>query len=194
VATATPMPMLTDRVLKVADLVGRPGASRPLALEFDAPEDLDLPLAEVSGRLRLAGVLESVVEGLLIRGVVHATLELACARCLSEFREHLSVPVVELFTDPQLNPQLSESFRSRGGDREVEPGYEIRDQRIDLDTLLRDTLVPAVPLQPRCRPNCRGLCPLCGQNRNEAECACHEEVSDSRWAALQTLRLPPERH
>jgi uncharacterized protein len=168
--------MRTDRVLQVADLVGRPGASRPLALAFGVPDDVELALAQVVGPLRLDGVVESVVEGILVRATLQATLLVACARCLREFTEAVAVPVVELFSDPSAG--------------EVEAGYAIRGRAIDLDTLVRDALVPAVPLQPRCRPDCAGLCPICGTDRNQAACACHETRFDAHWSALEALRLP----
>ena len=174
-----------DRVLKVADLLDRPGASRRLDLAVEAPEDLDLAalaMAEVDGRLRLAGVVESVVDGLLVRGTLSAPLRLQCARCLQPVHRTVQAEVVELFTDPADAEEPDD----------VEEGYEIVDGTLDLDTLLRDALAPAVPVQPLCRPDCAGLCPTCGTDRNVAACHCTEETSDARWAALAALRLDAE--
>jgi uncharacterized protein len=180
--------MRTDRVLSVADLVGRPGVSRPLNLAFPAPPDLDLPLTAVSDPLRFDGVVESVVEGILVRGTLRAELRVACARCLEEFSEAVAVPLVELFSEPASAQPVA-----AGEPSEVESGYELRDRQIDLDALVRDALVPAAPLQPRCRPDCAGLCPQCGHNRNQGPCSCLEAPRDSRWAALEALHLPPDR-
>ena len=60
---------------------------------------------------------------------------------------------------------------------------------IDLDTLLRDALVPAVPYRPLCDPDCKGLCASCGVNRNETTCDCVDVTVDARWSALEGLRL-----
>lgn len=171
-----------DRVLKVADLVDRPGASRPLHLTLDAPEDLDLEalaMARVEGPLRLDGVVESVVDGLLVRGVLRAEAGMACARCLQPVQREVEADVVELFIDPvdADDPDV------------VEEGYEITEGTLNLDTLVRDALAPAVPVQPLCRPDCAGLCPTCGTDLNAAACDCVEDVADQRWAALAALRL-----
>lgn len=166
--------------LSVSDLVGRPGASRRVDLAVPAPEGLELPLAAVEGPLRFPGVLESVVDGILVRGTLSAPLVLSCARCLAEVHQDATAEVVELYSAPgNVAP-----------DDELDPGYEIVEEHIDLDTLLRDALVPAVPYQPLCRPDCAGLCPVCGCDRNTATCDCVETTTDPRWAALEGLRLP----
>ncbi|HVM15198.1 MAG TPA: DUF177 domain-containing protein [Egibacteraceae bacterium] len=171
-----------DFLLTVTDLLDRPGASRRVDLAMGVPDGLGLTLVEVSDPLRLAGVIESVVDGLLVRGRIEATVRLSCARCLTDIEDAVRADVVELFVGPRgdLAP-----------DDEVEAGYEIREGTIDLDTLLRDALVPAAPYRPLCRPDCRGLCPDCGVDRNLVDCMCEDQHHDSRWAALKGLRLPP---
>lgn len=169
----------SDRVLNVVDLLDRPGASRRLDLSLSVPEDLDLTLVDVREPLSLLGVIESVVDGLLVRGRVSATVRMGCARCLVDLDRVVACDVIELFCDPGRSD----------GDDAVEAGYEIRDGSLDLDTLLRDALVPAVPYQPLCAPGCKGLCGSCGANLNQADCDCVELVTDPRWAALEGLRL-----
>lgn len=167
-----------DLVLTVADLVDRPGTSRPLHLMLPAPDGLMLPLSTLTGPIRLDGVLESVVDGLLVRGVLVAPLELSCARCLNPITDDLTTEVAELFVDPQ----------AAHGD-EVEPGYEIRDAAVILDSLVRDALAVALPFAPLCRADCGGLCPACGANRNETSCACSDLPSGTRWTVLEGLHL-----
>lgn len=173
-----------DHVLTVTDLLHRPGASRRVDLDVDTPAGLTLALVDVRDPLHLAGVIESVVDGLLVRGSVRATVRMSCARCLADIEDELHADVVELFADP--------SAPRDADDDEVEGGYEIHEGTIDLDTLLRDALVPATPYQPLCRDECQGLCPTCGVDRNAVACGCKDEVHDSRWAALEGLRLPPD--
>lgn len=165
----------------VADIVARPGRSRPLHRAFDAPGGLELPLARIDEPLAFDGVLESVVDGVLVRGTLEIPLALACARCLRPLTDTVHAEVVELFADPA----------SAADPDEVEQGYEILDDAIDLDTLLRDAVVPAVPVAPRCRDDCRGLCPRCGADRNTSPCDCTDTDSDPRWSALRALRLDP---
>jgi uncharacterized protein len=117
-----------------------------------------------------------VVEGILVRGTVEVDLELACARCLEPVEERVDIDVVELF---------------RPADAEdTEPGYTIVDEAIELDTLLHDAIVMAVPLRVLCRENCAGLCPVCGTDRNETDCG-HDQSpgGDPRWAPLRQLDL-----
>jgi uncharacterized protein len=171
-----------DRVLKVADLVDAPGTSRRVDLDVPAPEGFELPLVELREPLRLRGVVESVVDGLLVRGELSAEVAASCARCLEPVTEVVTTDVTELFADPSRTP--AEDLA------ELDEGYEIRDGQIDLDALLRDALAPALPARPLCREDCRGLCAECGQNRNEGDCDCAETDADPRWAALEGLSLP----
>jgi uncharacterized protein len=169
----------TGTSVSVADLVGHPGTSRPIDATFAAPDDLDLPLVEAVGPLRLDGVLDSVVEGILVRGEVTGELTAQCARCLTDVSVELTADVAELFVDP-ADPRA---------DAEPEAGYTVVDGVIDLDTLLRDALAPAVPVAPLCRPDCAGLCPTCGVDRNTTACDCAENAGDPRWGALAGLRV-----
>lgn len=171
----------SDQKVKVPDLLGRPGTSRRLELAMPAPTDFDTRLADVGDTVTVRGVLESVVDGLLLRGQLSASLRMSCARCLTELDVDTAVDVVELFVDPVTT------------DDTVEEGYEIVDDHIDLDTLMRDALAEGVPYRALCDEGCRGLCDRCGANLNEVECDCTEDVSDPRWAALENLRLPEGR-
>lgn len=59
----------------------------------------------------------------------------------------------------------------------------------DLGGLLWEEFVLSLPVKPLCRADCKGVCPVCGKNRNEGDCACSIEEGDPRLAALRTLRL-----
>lgn len=169
-------------VLDVHDLIDEPGASRPVRRRVPVPSGLDLPLAEVRDDVRIDGMLESVVEGILLRGEVGTDLTLACSRCLEPVLVDVSSPVTELYGDPARVDE----------DDEVEEGFELSGGQIDIDPLLRDVIAAAVPLQPRCRPDCAGLCPTCGVNRNCTRCECVTDDRDPRWSALQSLQLPTD--
>jgi len=67
-----------------------------------------------------------------------------------------------------------------------------KDETLDLADLMREQFYLALPMKPLCREDCRGLCSVCGGNRNVTACACPEPATASRWAALKGLadRLP----
>ena len=169
-------------VLDVHDLVDEPGTSRPVHGRLPVPGGLELPLAHVRD-LRIDVVLESVVDGILFRGEIGTDLTLSCSRCLEPIQADVVSPVMELYGDPA---------RIDVEEEEVEEGFELADGQIDLDPLLRDVIAAAVPIQPRCREDCQGLCPMCGANRNLVECDCGTDETDPRWSALQRLQLPTD--
>lgn len=171
---------LHDHVVNVADLVDRPGASRQVELRLPVPEGFDFPLVDVDAPLTLDAVIESVVDGLLVRGLLHAEIELRCARCLQPLHHEVDVDVVELFVDPaRAAAEVLE---------DLEEGYEVSEDHIDLDTLLRDGLAPSAPYQPLCTEDCQGLCAQCGADLNTAACGCTDDAPDPRWAVLAQLR------
>jgi uncharacterized protein len=166
-----------NHIVHIADLIDRPGVSRRVDLAI--PADVELDMATLVGDVRLEGVLESVVEGILVRAELSAEIGAACSRCLADLQEGVTADVVELFIDPVGAEDPDD----------LEAGYEITDATINLDTLIRDALVPAVPYRPLCTQDCKGLCAQCGVNRNETECSCVDVTVDARWAALEGLQL-----
>lgn len=180
------MPAPADTVIDVRALIDRPGATTSLDRRVPAPADLADDLVELGPHVAIEAIIESVVDGLLVRATVTAPARVACARCLAERDEELRADVVEMFSTPA------------DGEDDPEPGYDIVDATIDLDTLLRDALAEAMPTRPLCRPDCAGLCPVCGADRNAAPegqdgCEGHPEQHDPRWGALSELRLPDAR-
>jgi uncharacterized protein len=58
---------------------------------------------------------------------------------------------------------------------------------MELEDILREQVLLALPMQRVCREDCRGICPVCGKDRNEAPCDCREHPADDRWRALGKL-------
>ncbi len=164
--------------LDVRDLVGQPGATRHVRVD-EPVEGLRTELARVPDDLPLDAelLLESVVEGILASGEVSGTYALTCARCLTPVEQPFRLPVQELFA---ADPLLADA-----------DGYPIAEGQIDLEPMIRDAVVLAMPYAPLCRPDCLGICERCGGNRNDGECTCAPEV-DERWAPLATLVLPDD--
>jgi uncharacterized protein len=122
-----------------------------------------------------------------ITGKVTTTLECACSRCLEPFE----VPVAEAF-DLMFLP-ASES--TAPADQEVnddDVGASFyKDDQIDLGDVMREQFYLVLPMKPLCRPDCQGLCPSCGVNRNRETCTCQTTWVDPRMEALRRLT---ERH
>jgi len=100
-------------------------------------------------------------------------MALWCARCLKRFETPFEVEVEELFV-PGARPEDDE--------------YPVVEGFIDLEPMIRDAVILAMPFAPLCRPDCRGLCERCGGDRNMDECTCPPR-SDPRWAPLMGLDL-----
>lgn len=175
------MPSPADTLIDVRSLIDRPGATRSLDRQVAVPADFTDELIEVGPQVGVAAIIERVVDGLLVRGAVTAPARVACARCLVVHDDEIRADVVEMFS------------ARVGADDDVEPGYDIVDATIDLDTLIRDALAAVMPVRPLCGPDCAGLCPVCGADLNVAPCDGHPEQHDPRWAALSELRLPDAR-
>jgi uncharacterized protein len=162
--------------VSVAEILGHPGNYRDVSIDAGLPQvgnalvhEAELPLR---GQLRA----EAVVEGVLVTGSVATTVGASCARCLKEVNEEISLEIVELF--------VGEGHETP----EEEEVYEVDGFEIDLEPMLRDAVTLALPLNPLCRSDCKGLCAHCGKDLNEGPCSCKEEEIDPRWAALSELR------
>jgi uncharacterized protein len=173
-------------------------ASDRVPVSADIPAAaLDVPAEdfEVAGAARFEGDVErGSAETYHLRGHVRAPLVLACARCAEPFDF-----AVDALVDLQFVPIAVERARvpaSASADDE-DSGREINDDdpsivpydepRIDLAQVAREQCYLAVPMKPLCRPDCQGLCPLCGTNRNAAPCTCESRWEDPRLAGLKSL-------
>jgi uncharacterized protein len=164
--------------IDVRDLIGRPGASRHVHVE-EPIEGLRTELTLVHGETPVDAelLLESVIEGILASGGLSGTFVETCARCLEPFEQPFRVDVQELFA-PGAEPDDLEE-------------YPLRDGESDLEPMIRDAVVLAMPYSPLCRPDCQGICERCGGNRNLGECTC-QPPADERWAPLAGLVFPDE--
>lgn len=130
---------------------------------------------------------------LYLEGVVEGALELECSRCLVRYRSPLREPF-RLVLEPAgarvpPEPEAARDLARLGmclGD-ELEMGW-FQGAEIDLRSLLREVVALAVPVQPLCREDCKGLCPRCGVDRNRETCGCEAERPVSPFAALEALR------
>lgn len=178
------MDLRSPYVLSTHDLGRSPGAMRTVDRTIPAPDDLTTAVMSVrpGTELALDARLEAVMDGVLVTGVVRAETHAECVRCLREIEEELVVDVAEMY----FYPGAREAALAEG-DEEAEDMRELEGELIDLEPLLRDAIVGAMPFQPLCRPDCPGLCPGCGERLEDLP-ADHEHVDvDPRWAALAGL-------
>lgn len=122
--------------------------------------------------------LEAVSEGVLVTGIVTAPLQGECGRCLDPVSETLVVDVCELFAYPD---SLTDATT------EEDEVHRVVGDHLDLEPVVRDGVVLALPLTPLCRPDCAGLCPKCGHRLDDLPEGHSHETIDPRWAALANL-------
>jgi uncharacterized protein len=121
--------------------------------------------------------LASYLGGVMVTGTVSAPWSGTCRRCTAPVGGVAVVAVSERFTEPGAGH----------GDPEDDEAYPIEGEQLDLRPMIRDSVVLELPLAPLCRPDCAGLCPRCGGDRNEENCGC-VAPPDPRWASLDVLR------
>jgi len=174
-------------VLDTKEVGRRPGSMAELVREVGAPADFGTEVLRVAEGepLDVDVRLESVVEGVLVTGSVRGTATGACVRCLDPVSHDVDARFQELFAYADRNAHHQEV-----GDEDAAEEYLIEDGLIDLEPVLRDAVVPALPFQPVCRPDCPGLCSECGMRLEEDPDHAHD-VIDPRWAALTDLASEP---
>ena len=166
-------------------------------IEFDlelAPGKVDLGgEAEQAGALAASGRAEvlhehrgprDIVADIRLRGRYAGRFEVPCARCV----EPVEIP---------LGAEFDLVFRPLGVDGgapersitapETEIGY-YQGESLLLEDVLREQVLLCLPARTLCKPDCKGLCPQCGENRNGGACRCDAVPSDPRWEALAGLK------
>ena len=174
--------------LNVAGLLREPaGTSRTVELgELDwAPID-GQPPRRVLGTLRL----QRTNRGILATGRARTLARRTCIRCLDEFDEPVEVELAEEYL-ASVDPSTGAVLPVDGGEGDV--SRIDAHHEIDLSALLADELTLAEPMHPLCRPDCRGLCPVCGRRLDDPGHEDHEGVDvDPRLAALADWKPPPD--
>jgi len=166
--------MSTTLRIPLAAALRHPGNARPVTMPVTlaglgngaaeiapgTPVDLDLEL-------------ERIAEGIVVRGELTTAWTAPCSRCLEPVGGDIAVHVDELFETVPLEGET----------------YQLEEDVIDLEPMVRDALLLELPLVPLCRADCAGLCATCGVNHNVASCDCATDEPDPRWAALRSLEI-----
>ncbi|MBM4384259.1 MAG: DUF177 domain-containing protein [Deltaproteobacteria bacterium] len=153
------------------------------------------PREGLSEALAIEGRAYRAAADVLVEGSVRGEVELGCSRCLRRYRAPVREPF-RLVLEPAgarvpADPEGAEALSSDGvylGD-EAETGW-FRGQEIRLDRFIGEVISLALPMQPLCREECKGLCPRCGVDRNAESCNCAESRPESPFAVLSKLKRP----
>jgi uncharacterized protein len=161
-------------------------ALKPGAVDFGAE-------AEQKGNLATSGRAEvihehrgpkEIVPDIRLKGRYSGIFEVPCARCIEPVEVPLSAEFDLIFRPIGADSGAAERSISAS---ETEIGYYQKD-RLLLEDVLREQVLLSLPVRTLCKPDCKGLCPRCGANRNTQPCSCDEGQADSRWEALTGLR------
>ena len=159
---------------------------RPGSIEFDDQAHQEGTLA-ASGRAEVIhehrGPRDTVAD-IRVRGRYAGDFHVPCARCVEPVEVSLSADFDLIFRPMGADAGTAERSISAP---ETEIGYYQKDGLL-LEDVLREQVVLSLPVRALCKPDCKGLCPHCGKNRNLEGCTCEGLQPDARWEALAGLR------
>jgi DUF177 domain-containing protein len=164
---------LSPLVLNATELLRQPGSRRRVVTDI-ALADVELGDGRVTGDVAVDVTLESTLDDVVVTGLLRARHHDACRRCLREIDDVLEVTVDERY---HVEPTPADD------------AFPIVNGQIDLAPMVREEVLLAVPDAPLCRPDCPGLCPICGADLAEGPCGCDTTERDERWAILDQLRV-----
>ncbi|MDP2998444.1 MAG: DUF177 domain-containing protein [Bryobacterales bacterium] len=134
---------------------------------------------DVKGTAEVLGATEEI----RLQGHLAVRMESECDRCLETARFPIDTDF-DLFYRPEGTGIRSDEMELEPGETEI--AY-YSGEGLELNDILREQVLLALPMQRVCREECKGICPVCGKDRNEADCGCTVEPADDRWAALKNL-------
>ena len=156
---------------------------------IDYPQDIrQIGPLPVKGQAEL--ILEhrgpkEFVEDIRLRASYEGNFGMLCARCLDPVEQHLSGSFDLIFRPAEVDAEPGEHSISED---ETEIGY-YEESGLLLEDAVREQVVLTLPARALCQPDCQGLCPYCGTNRNLATCECTEKPADPRWGGLSGIAV-----
>ena len=150
----------------------------------------ELPLEDERARLsdgaKVAGRISRKGAEVRVEGRLTGSVEVSCDRCLKPVAVPVEVEFEELFVPAGADaPMKDESAGLR--DEEMSLAVYSREE-LDIDELVREQVLLALPARHVCDEACKGLCPHCGADLNARECDCAGRSVDPRWAGLAALK------
>jgi len=153
------------------------GLSKNADLQIKVGEDAGKENAHVSITVHKHG------KGVFIKGSAVMSSLFTCSRCLKRFYLPLSADFEEEYLPA---PEVSESVAQELTAEELEAGFYHNDE-INIEELIREQMLLAVPMKPLCKPDCRGICPS-GKDLNTGFCGCKENAIDPRLMPLKKIK------
>jgi uncharacterized protein len=133
----------------------------------------------------IAELLANTGDEVRVQGHVTATLEAECDRCLKRTLFPVDTRFDLFYKPAEAGTHPAEAAIDEG---EAEIGfYEL--PGLQLEDILREQVLLQLPMQRLCGEDCKGICPLCGVNRNEIECHCEAHPGDDRWSGLKDIHV-----
>jgi uncharacterized protein len=168
--------------LDLSDIARNPGsyAEQPVVMTVQEVEGMTLT-APVEGKM----IVSSTGRVLLLEGAVDTEVELVCSRCGGVYRQPIHAEFQEDFV---VQPPAPGGQALAIEQDEDEPDIQLffpGTLDLNMDELLRQSILLALPIKPLCQDDCQGLCPHCGSNLNEGHCGCVESGANPQLAALQ---------
>ena len=169
-------------LVNAAELLRAPGTRKHVA-EVVPAEEIDAMSPAITGELVIELDLESTVDDIGLTGTISVPWTGHCRRCLKPLTQILVVDV-----DERYAPPTTEGGVAADDPADVDGAFPIHRGQIDLRQVVREEVLLAVDDVPLCRPDCPGLCPLCGKDVSVEPCDCDATLVDDRWAVLDQLR------
>ena len=152
--------------LFLSEAMSLPGTERTYPVSFERTAIREFPVTEE--KVTRFSVLADPSKKIDVTAEGELELEIPCARCLKPVK--VRVPFSETV---RLDPEKQE-------DEFHDPVCYLKDHALDTDEFLRELILPEIPARVLCREDCKGLCPVCGQNLNEGPCACKKPETTTR--------------
>jgi uncharacterized protein len=161
---------------------------RPVGFQVEVPAgeveyDGKLSQATALHAEGTAALLNHSVGEIRVQGKLNVTMQATCDRCL----EPTNFPIENQFDLIYMPAELTKRGEDEIDQGGIEVGY-YEGNGLALNDVLREVVLLALPMQLVCDETCKGMCPSCGQNRNERDCGCHAQAGDDRWSKLKSLR------
>ena len=159
----------------VADIKKKLMAETSFRMEVQ-PGELNLSSQDlpIIGKIAIEGNIENAGDVLLMKAHLQAKVKRVCSRCLKEF-------------EAQTEAQVEERYFPAETDELPEDALTYKFDVVDITEPLRGGLIVNEPVQPLCKADCKGLCPICGADRNVVDCHCDTRIIDPRLQKLAEL-------
>ncbi len=162
-------------ILDVQTILKTDGARIPVQVKLVVPEDYNDAQIRFLDNGSFAGTLENVGGILELNGVAEGSFLVDCGRCMKETEQCFQVPVKASFANGEVELSDPEAMIPFSG------------TQVDLGVAIWPDVFLALNIKYLCKPDCKGLCPICGTDLNEASCECEQDEIDPRLAGLADL-------